>query len=54
MEKTAFKVPHPSLTAPDPNEDFLLPLNADIDTGDCKRNLQCPHTFYISFDVEKM
>lgn len=34
MEKAAFKVPHSSSTPLYPNEDFLLPFKADIDTGE--------------------
>lgn len=33
MWKAVFKVPHSSSTALNPNEDFLLLLKADIDTG---------------------
>lgn len=59
IEKAAFKVPHSSLTALNPNEDFLLPSNADIDTPATARGIfkypQISTRCFLHFiDVEKM
>lgn len=55
MWNAAFKVPHSSSTALNPNEDFLLLLKQILTPATGRGIFECSHSgFYISFDVEKM